>query len=119
MCSSTPQRPLAHLFSLTSALAASPDIGWPDAFNSGLLVFSPSLTTFSDICDYAISRGSWDGADQGLLNDYFGGDEASGEAGRGGGWQRLPFRYNVTPNAGYMCVNAVSSVCGTCLLILV
>lgn len=92
---------MAHLFSITSALAASPDIGWPDAFNSGLMVLTPSLSTFSDIRNYAITRGSWDGADQGLLNDYFGGDEASGEAGRGGGWQRLPFRYNVTPNAGY------------------
>jgi glycogenin glucosyltransferase len=86
---------------MSSSLAASPDIGWPDAFNSGLLVLTPSLSTFSDIRDFAISRGSWDGADQGLLNDYFGGDEASGEIGRGGGWQRLPFRYNVTPNAGY------------------
>lgn len=97
-------RPIAHLFSLTAALSASPDIGWPDAFNSGLLVLTPSLATFADMRAYAVERGSWDGADQGFLNDYFGGELNSGEESRGGGWHRLPFRYNVTPNAGYMCV---------------
>lgn len=94
-------RPIAHLFSISSSLAASPDIGWPDAFNSGLLVLSPSLSTFSDMRDFAVQRGSWDGADQGLLNDYFGGEIGGTDVGPGGGWQRLPFRYNVTPNAGY------------------
>ncbi|PWN36799.1 nucleotide-diphospho-sugar transferase [Meira miltonrushii] len=94
-------RPITHLFSITSSLAASPDIGWPDAFNSGLMVLTPSLTTFSAMREFAIQSGSWDGADQGFLNDFFGGEHGSIDAGPGGGWQRLPFRYNVTPNAGY------------------
>ncbi|MCO5590113.1 hypothetical protein L7F22_044082 [Adiantum nelumboides] len=94
-------RPIAHLFSITSPLAASPDIGWPDAFNSGLMVLTPSLTTFSAMREFAIQYGSWDGADQGFLNDFFGGEQGSSDTGPGGGWQRLPFRYNVTPNAGY------------------
>lgn len=94
-------RPIAHLFSITSPLAASPDIGWPDAFNSGLMVLTPSLTTFSAMREYAIQSGSWDGADQGFLNDFYGGEQGGSETGPGGGWQRLPFRYNVTPNAGY------------------
>jgi hypothetical protein len=94
-------RPLTHLFSISSALAASPDIGWPDSFNTGVMVLTPSLTTFSAMREFAVQRGSWDGADQGLLNDFYGGELGSGEEGTGGGWQRLPFRYNVTPNAGY------------------
>lgn len=94
-------RPISHLFSITSSLAASPDIGWPDAFNSGLMVLTPSLTTFSAMREFAIQSGSWDGADQGFLNDFFGGEQGSSETGPGGGWQRLPFRYNVTPNGGY------------------
>jgi len=37
----------------------------------------------------AAERGSWDGGDQGLLNDYF------------PNWNRLSFTYNVTPSAYY------------------
>lgn len=94
-------KPIAHLFSISAHLAAAPDIGWPDAFNSGLLVLTPDLATFGALREYAVSSGSWDGADQGLLNDYFGGEIGTADVGAGGGWQRLPFRYNVTPNAGY------------------
>ncbi|KAE8215115.1 hypothetical protein CF327_g1537 [Tilletia walkeri] len=94
-------QPLSHLFSMDTSFAAAPDIGWPDAFNSGVLVLKPSLQTFSDIRSFAAEHGSWDGADQGLLNDFYGAERGRGEDGPGGGWDRLSFKYNVTPNGGY------------------
>ncbi|KAK7695164.1 hypothetical protein QCA50_002354 [Cerrena zonata] len=36
-----PIRPLSHLFTLPHEFAAVPDVGWPDIFNSGVLVLSP------------------------------------------------------------------------------
>ncbi|KAN0060682.1 glycogenin glucosyltransferase [Thecaphora frezii] len=102
-------RPIDHLFSLVSdpSFAASPDTGWPDAFNSGFMLLKPSQATFDSIRDFARQRGSWDGADQGLLNDFFGPateeDQPVGasEVAPGGGWKRLSFRYNVTSHGGY------------------
>ncbi|GAA6057135.1 hypothetical protein JCM3770_004839 [Rhodotorula araucariae] len=82
-------RPLSHLFALPHRLAAAPDQGWPDAFNSGVLVATPSLETFDALMDMMRSRGTWDGGDQGLLNDFF------------PDWHRLSFTYNVTPSAYY------------------
>ena len=52
-------------------LSAVPDIGWPDCFNSGVFVFSPSEDTFRALLKLAIDSGSFDGGDQGLLNTYF------------------------------------------------
>lgn len=96
------QRPIHHLFALPlSPLSAAPDIGWPDAFNSGVLLLQPSAGTFAAIRSFAATRGTWDGADQGLLNDFFGGERGSGQEGPGGGWDRLSFTYNATPNGGY------------------
>lgn len=110
---------ITSLFHETSPLSASPDIGWPDAFNSGLLSLPPSSSTFDSLLDFAVDNGSWDGADQGLLNDFFGealeGREAESgrrveewgnwkdglEGWKGPGWKRLSFRYNATPNGGY------------------
>ncbi|SPO39856.1 related to glycogenin-2 beta [Pseudozyma flocculosa] len=102
-------RPIDHLFSLRGDpnFAASPDTGWPDAFNSGLMLLKPSEATFESIRKFARERGSWDGADQGLLNDYFGAEAdedappSATEAAPGGGWKRLSFRYNVTSHGGY------------------
>ncbi|GJN89831.1 hypothetical protein Rhopal_002820-T1 [Rhodotorula paludigena] len=82
-------RPLSHLFNTPARFAAAPDQGWPDAFNSGVFVAEPSLETFGALVDMMRERGSWDGGDQGLLNDYF--DD----------WHRLSFTYNVTPSAFY------------------
>ncbi|BGP47109.1 glycogenin glucosyltransferase [Rhodotorula kratochvilovae] len=82
-------RPLSHLFQLPHRLSAAPDQGWPDAFNSGVLVATPSLDTFDALMDMMRSRGTWDGGDQGLLNDFF------------PDWHRLSFTYNVTPSAYY------------------
>ncbi len=107
-------RPVDHLFRLGSDVhfAAAPDTGWPDAFNSGVMMLTPSNSTFEAIRSFVRSTGSWDGADQGLLNDYFGPEEGSGDlsedslsqeaaAAPGGGWKRLSFRYNVTSHGGY------------------
>ncbi|CAG2172921.1 unnamed protein product [Oppiella nova] len=52
-------------------LSAVPDIGWPDCFNSGVFVYSPSEETFRALLKSAIESGSFDGGDQGLLNTYF------------------------------------------------
>ncbi len=52
-------------------LSAVPDIGWPDCFNTGVFVFSPSEETFRALLKLAIEKGSFDGGDQGLLNTYF------------------------------------------------
>lgn len=85
-------RPLTPLFDTVNPerpFAAAPDSGWPDAFNSGVMVVKPSLETFNDLVKMMNERGSWDGGDQGLLNDYF------------PNWHRLSFTYNVTPSAYY------------------
>ena len=89
-----PLRPLLHLFSLTSEFAAVPDIGWPDIFNSGVMVFSPQPTWFDEIIRLAAEKGSWDGGDQGLLNEW-----------RGDNWERLSFIYNMTANSTYTFVS--------------
>ena len=41
--------------------SAAPDPGWPDCFNSGVFVFTPSKETFSKLIDFAKTRGSFDG----------------------------------------------------------
>ncbi|PWN21605.1 nucleotide-diphospho-sugar transferase, partial [Microstroma glucosiphilum] len=89
-------KPLAHLFASPHAFAAAPDTGWPDIFNSGVMVLTPSEDTFAGLLELAANTGSWDGADQGLINEYFGGEVGSGSEGQGGGWTRLGFTYNTT-----------------------
>ncbi|WVF66693.1 hypothetical protein IAT40_001435 [Kwoniella sp. CBS 6097] len=106
-----PLRPLSHLFEITNphVLSACPDTGWPDCFNSGVMVVRPRESDWKGLRtllqdgegDDGIYReseqgnGSFDGADQGLLNEWF------SEEGGGGEWHRLPFTYNVTPSAAY------------------
>ncbi|KAK4055735.1 glycogenin glucosyltransferase [Microbotryomycetes sp. JL201] len=82
-------RKISDLFNVDAAFAAAPDIGWPDAFNSGVMLTRPSKDTFNELIAMMSDRGSWDGGDQGLLNDYF------------SNWHRLSFKYNVTPSAYY------------------
>lgn len=94
-------QPLAHLFASAAAFAAAPDTGWPDIFNSGVMLLTPSNDHFEGMLRLAAENGSWDGADQGLINEYFGGEVGSGGEGRGGGWSRLPFIYNTTALGGY------------------
>ncbi|ODN81293.1 hypothetical protein L198_07777 [Cryptococcus wingfieldii CBS 7118] len=103
-----PIRPLDHLFESTHphVLSACPDTGWPDCFNSGVMVVRPRETDWEGLRGllkdgeaedgiYREGNGSFDGADQGLLNEWF------SEEGGGGDWHRLPFTYNVTPSAAY------------------
>jgi glycogenin glucosyltransferase len=88
-----PIRPLSHLFHITHPFSAVPDVGWPDIFNSGVLVISPGDDKFDEVRKILGTRGSWDGGDQGVLNEW-----------RGGDWNRLSFTYNTTPTAAYTCV---------------
>ncbi|KAK6760170.1 hypothetical protein RB195_021605 [Necator americanus] len=75
--------------------SAAADIGWPDCFNSGVFVYVPSLETYRRLLAFAVSHGSFDGGDQGLLNEFF------------SGWRdlpaihRLPFIYNMTAGVFY------------------
>lgn len=68
-------------------------MGWPDIFNSGVLVVTPGEDKFEEVRAVLNSRGSWDGGDQGVLNEW-----------RGGDWNRLSFTYNTTPTAAYTYV---------------
>ncbi|XP_035911829.1 flocculation protein FLO11 isoform X11 [Anopheles stephensi] len=76
-------------------LSAAPDIGWPDCFNSGVYVFKPNLETFASLLQYAVTNGSFDGGDQGLLNAYFS-DWAHKDI-----QKHLPFIYNTSSVATY------------------
>ncbi|KAH8701305.1 nucleotide-diphospho-sugar transferase [Phaeosphaeriaceae sp. PMI808] len=84
-------RALDELFDIDAPFAAAPDIGWPDAFNSGVMVITPDMGEFWALQTMAATGDSFDGADQGLLNQYF----------EHRPWQRLKFTYNCTPNAEY------------------
>ncbi|XP_016990435.1 glycogenin-1 isoform X4 [Drosophila rhopaloa] len=76
-------------------LSAAPDVSWPDCFNSGVFVFRPSVDTFTQITEFAVKNGSFDGGDQGLLNQFFA-DWATADIKK-----HLPFVYNVTAYASY------------------
>ncbi|XP_022095081.1 glycogenin-1-like isoform X1 [Acanthaster planci] len=75
--------------------SAAPDVGWPDIFNSGVFVFCPSEETYQGLLQCAVTQGSFDGGDQGLLNTYF------------SNWAtldikyHLPFVYNMTSAISY------------------
>ena len=88
-----PVRPMSHLFTLPHEFSAVPDVGWPDIFNSGVMVLTPGEDKFNDVMKLVKSRGSWDGGDQGVLNEW-----------RGSDWNRLSFTYNTTPTAAYTFV---------------
>jgi len=76
-------------------ISATPDIGWPDCFNSGVFVFKPSVETFKGLVHLAETEGSFDGGDQGLLNSYFSSWSLSPSS------HRLPFIYNMAANVTY------------------
>lgn len=75
--------------------SAAPDIGWPDYFNTGVFVFVPSEQTYNDLVQFALKHGTFDGGDQGLLNQYFSSWRDSDHT------HRLRFVYNVTTVAIY------------------
>jgi glycogenin len=80
-----------ELFDLEASFAAAPDVGWPDAFNTGVMVISPNMGDYWALQTMAATGDSFDGADQGLLNQYY----------EHRPWHRISFLYNTTPNAQY------------------
>lgn len=80
-----------ELFELPDTFAAAPDVGWPDAFNTGVMVLSPNMGDYWALKTLANAGDSFDGADQGLLNQYY----------EHKPWKRLSFTYNCTPSANY------------------
>jgi len=80
-----------ELFNLHEDFAAAPDVGWPDAFNTGVMVLTPHMGDYWALRTLASAGDSFDGADQGLLNQYF----------EHKPWKRLSFTYNCTPSANY------------------
>ena len=83
-----------ELLSMSTKFAAVPDVGWPDIFNSGMMVLNPNMGDYYSLQALARRGISFDGADQGLLNMHF------------TEWERLSFTYNCTPNANYQYVPA-------------
>ena len=83
-----------ELLTMDTAFAAVPDVGWPDCFNSGMMVLNPSMAEYYSLLALAQRGISFDGADQGLLNMHF------------TQWERLSFTYNCTPSANYQYVPA-------------
>ncbi|PQE03865.1 glycosyl transferase family 8 protein [Rutstroemia sp. NJR-2017a BBW] len=84
-----------ELFDLPQDFSASPDIGWPDIFNTGLMVLKPNMGDYYALLAMAQRGISFDGADQGLLNMHFKNT-----------FNRLSFTYNVTPSAHYQYLPA-------------
>ncbi|KUI71516.1 Glycogenin-1 [Cytospora mali] len=84
-----------ELFELSHPFSAAPDIGWPDLFNTGVMVLSPNQGDYDALIDKTEKGISFDGADQGLLNMHFKDN-----------FNRLSFSYNVTPSAHYQYVPA-------------
>ncbi|CAI6333696.1 unnamed protein product [Periconia digitata] len=84
-------RNLDELFDIDAPFAAAPDTGWPDAFNTGVMALTPDMGDYWALKTMAAAGDSFDGADQGLLNQYY----------EHKNWHRLSFTYNCTPNAQY------------------
>jgi Glycosyl transferase family 8 len=83
-----------ELLSLDVNFAAAPDVGWPDCFNSGVMVLRPNMQDYYSLRALAERGISFDGADQGLFNMNF------------KNWHRLSFIYNCTPSANYQYIPA-------------
>ncbi|KAJ3613481.1 hypothetical protein NHX12_019730 [Muraenolepis orangiensis] len=76
-------------------LSAAPDPGWPDCFNSGVFVFTPSNETHEKLLAFCSENGSFDGGDQGVLNSFFN-TWATADISK-----HLPFIYNLSSIAIY------------------
>ncbi|KRY37142.1 glycogenin-1 [Trichinella spiralis] len=87
-------------------LSAAPDIGWPDIFNSGVFVFVPSNETYQNLVKLGVEQGSFDGADQGLLNSFFSEWRLKGPS------HRLPYTYNTASSALYTYIAALKRFMG-------
>ncbi|KAI0865635.1 glycosyltransferase family 8 protein [Xylaria cubensis] len=84
-----------ELFDITHPFSAAPDIGWPDLFNTGVMVLTPNMGDYYAMMAMAERGISFDGADQGLINTHFRNN-----------YNRLSFAYNVTPSAHYQYIPA-------------
>lgn len=84
-----------ELFDIPHAFSAAPDIGWPDLFNTGVMVLTPDMGEYYALRAMADRGISFDGADQGLLNMHFKNN-----------YNRISFAYNVTPSAHYQYIPA-------------
>jgi len=84
-----------ELFDIPQPFSAAPDIGWPDIFNTGLMVLDPNMGDYYALMAMAQRGISFDGADQGLLNMHFKNT-----------FNRISFSYNVTPSAHYQYLPA-------------
>lgn len=101
-------------------IMAAPDSGFPDIFNSGVFVLRPNPVDYESLLHLVHdsqrtgAQVSFDGADQGLLNQYFnalpdwvarlladGLADATNSPAGGRNWIKIPFLYNVTPSAQY------------------
>lgn len=80
-----------ELFEIEEPFAAAPDVGWPDCFNSGVMVIAPHMGDYHAMRAMASAGDSFDGGDQGLLNQYY----------EHRPWKRISFTYNTTPSANY------------------
>lgn len=114
-----PDSNLLDLFKLDfpeGKILASPDSGFPDIFNSGMFLMKPNEVDYKNLVELVNSSEevSFDGADQGLFNQYFNPDpDWVGQLAAGSdvsnismmslnsNWIKLPFLYNVTPNSQY------------------
>lgn len=69
-----------HLFLIdkTIKFAAAPELGYPDCFNSGMMVLTPSTDLYERLLQLAGTMPSFDGGDQGLLNIFFGDGNCQG-----------------------------------------
>ncbi|OLY77602.1 Glycogenin-1 [Smittium mucronatum] len=94
-------------------ISAAPDMGWPDWFNSGVMLIHPNPSTHSQLLQLVISENnslstgsggiSYDGADQGLLNFHFSGWSSAPSN------YRLSFTYNTTGSPFYSYLPAINS----------
>ncbi|KAL7625571.1 glycogenin glucosyltransferase [Parahypoxylon ruwenzoriense] len=84
-----------ELFDISHPFSAAPDIGWPDLFNTGVMVLTPNMDDYNAMLAMAEGNQSFDGADQGLINMHFGTN-----------YNRISFAYNVTPSGHYQYVPA-------------
>jgi glycogenin glucosyltransferase len=64
-------RNLDALFERPGPIAAAPDFFMPDQFNSGCMVLQPAATTFAAMREALSVTSTYDGGDQGFLNQYF------------------------------------------------
>lgn len=112
---------LDHLFGFlppSVEFAASPELGFPDCFNAGLMFLTPCEGTYAELRQFTKLHESFDGGDQGILNAFFGdgsfshpykellvddrqingienGDGQAVKAQPTRNWYRLSFTYNI------------------------